>query len=393
MIKKLHQTGRKNSIVGRSKSQPSANLKSAEPSLINKPLPKLQPKQKIAWSRKRKVMTACLIILLIVCGSGAWYGSRIIGDIDKVLHGNLFSDVGALFSNTRLKGENQGRVNILLAGDSADDPNHAGPDLTDSIMVISIDTKNHTGFMLSIPRDLWVNIPNWSYHKINAANEVTSFSQAGYPNGGMGQLEEIVQTDLGIPIDYYVLSDYSSFEEAVNAVGGISIDIQSPDPRGLYDSFTGVNLPNGWVTLNGLQALALARARGDNSAGDISYGFPQSDYDRTEHQRQMLVAVAQKAKTAGFIANPIKVTRLFDAFGNNIQTDLNLQDVLRFIHITKGMNIANLKSLTYSDSGTGALLTGYTDPASGEEALIPIAGINNFSQLQQYYQTLTASDP
>jgi LCP family protein required for cell wall assembly len=244
--------------------------------------------------------------------------------------------------------------------------------------------------MLSIPRDLWVNIPNWSYQKINAANETTSFSQAGYPNGGMGQLEEIVQTDLGIPIDYYVLLDYSSFEEAVNAVGGISINIQSSDPRGLYDSFTGVNLPNGRVTLNGLQALALARARGDNGAGDISYGFPQSDYDRTEHQRQMLIAVAQKAKTAGFIANPIKVTRLFDAFGNNIQTDLNLQDVLRFIHITKGMNVANLKSLTYSDSGTGALLTGYTDPASGEEALIPIAGINNFSQLQQYYQTLTS---
>lgn len=344
------------------------------------------------WSRKRKVITSILVILIIIGGLGGWYGSRIIGDIDKVLHGNLVSDVQALFSSTRLKGENQGRVNILIAGDSADDPNHAGADLTDSIMVVSIDTKNHTGFMLSIPRDLWVYIPNWSYQKINAANEVTGFSQSGYPSSGMGQLEEIVQTNLGIPIDYYILLNYTSFEAAVNAVGGISINIQSQDPRGLYDSFTKIDLPNGWATLNGVQALALARARGDNGAGDISYGFPQSDFDRTQHQRQMLVALAQKAKTAGVLANPIKVTRLFDAFGNNIQTDLNLQDVLRLNQITKGMNIANLQSLAYSDSGSNPLLTSYTDPSSGEEALVPTAGIDNFSQLQQYYLSLTGNN-
>src|SRR5487761_1095525 len=97
------------------------------------------PKQK-KWTLKRKALTSTLVILLIGFGIGSWYGARILGSLDNVFHGNVFSDVHALFSNTTLKGENQGRVNILLAGDSSDDPGHSGADLTDSIMIVSIDT-------------------------------------------------------------------------------------------------------------------------------------------------------------------------------------------------------------------------------------------------------------
>jgi anionic cell wall polymer biosynthesis LytR-Cps2A-Psr (LCP) family protein len=193
-------------LVNKPRKKPTNNLKQV--SLLNKPISTIAPQPKKGWSRKRKILTPFLIIVLIGVVFGIWYGSRIIGDVDKVFHGNLISDTKALFVTTKLKGENQGRVNILLAGDSADDPNHAGADLTDSIMLISIDTTNHTGFMLSIPRDLWVHIPGGtaifgqSHQKINAANDVTSFNQAGYPSGGMGLLEKIVQTDLGIPVDY-----------------------------------------------------------------------------------------------------------------------------------------------------------------------------------------------
>jgi LCP family protein required for cell wall assembly len=364
------------------------------PPIIPKTTKELHKREiKSRWSRKRKVTLSILAILFIGFGVGTWYGSRLIGNLDKVFHGNVISDAKAIFSNTKLNGENTGRVNILLAGDSADDPNHAGADLTDSIMILSINTKNHTGFMLSVPRDLWVEVPGMSDQKINAANDMTNFSQPGYPSGGMGQLQEIVQTDLGIPIDYYALIDYSAFKDAVDAVNGITVDIQSPDPRGLYDAYTNLKLPNGEVTLDGQQALDLARARGDDADGDVSYGFPQSDYNRTQHQRQMLVALGQKAGTVGVLANPIKVTRLFDAFGDNVQTNLNLQDALRFVQITKAMNVSKLQSLTYTDSGTNPLLTPYTDPSSGAEALAPSAGVDDFSQLQQYYQQLTSSNP
>jgi LCP family protein required for cell wall assembly len=357
-------------------------------------------KIKKKWSRRKKVLVVILFIFIAFFGVGGYYGSRIVGNIDKVFHGNIFSDARALFSSTTLKGQNTGRINILLAGDSSDDPGHSGADLTDSILIASIDTQNHSVFLLSIPRDLWVYVPGLkSYQKINAANDVTNFSQPGYPSGGMGQLQQIIQTDLGIPIDYYALMDYGAFRDSVNAVGGVTINIQSSDPRGLYDpdyDYTDhqkfVDLSNGEHTLNGEQALDLARARGEAYG---SYGFADSDFQRTKDQRELFIAIAEKAKSLGIITNPDKVSNLFNAFGNNVETNLSLPDVLALVQLTKGTNPADAKSYSFSSTLTGGanpVLTDYTSPG-GEEAIIPTAGIGNFAALTQYYEQLTSSNP
>jgi LCP family protein required for cell wall assembly len=349
----------------------------------------IRTKSSHRWKRRLLRTSFALVIVMLV--TGGWLGSRLLGNVDKVFHGSLISDVHALSSTTKLSGESTGRVNILLAGDSADDPGHQGADLTDSIMVVSIDTQNHTGFMLSIPRDTWVDIPGVGHSKINAANDQTNFSSPGYPNGGMGQLQQIITTDFGIPINYYGLIDYAAFKDAVDAVGGITVNIQSSDPRGLYDAYTHLKLANGEDSLTGQQALDLARARGDDGAGDISYGFPQSDYDRTEHQRQMLSALEQKATTIGVLSDPLKLGQLFNALGNNVQTNFNLADVLRAAQITKGMSVSSFSSLTLGDDGTNPLLKDYTAP-DGEEALIPAAGLDDYNQIQQYYQELASGN-
>jgi LCP family protein required for cell wall assembly len=385
------------------KTSPSRSKKGAKtqlPSLLNTTIPGVtskkpevdKPRKKL--TKKKIIKRSLLVILLALIGVGSFLGVRGINTIDKVFHGNVISDVKAAFSDTPLKGESTGRVNILLAGDSTDQAGHGGANLTDSILLLSIDTDNHTAFLLSIPRDLWVDIPGEGWEKINAANDDLGTNFAGYPQNGMGQLEHIVATDLGIPIDYYALSDYSAFEDAVDAVGGVSVDIQSPDPRGLYDPNVDLNLPNGEVALNGQEALNLARARGD---GYGSYGFPDSDFDRTEHQRQIFTAVATKAKTLGVLSNPVKISDLFNSIGNNVETNMSLQNVLRLVQITKGINLSDLKSYTYCSATvtdcTNPIITSYTDPASGEEALIPTAGIGEYGQLQQYYQQLTSTNP
>ena len=346
-----------------------------------------KPKSKI-----RRVLKPALIGLMVaVLGFGIWFGTSIIGSINKVFHGNVFSDAHALISGAPLK-ESGGRINILLAGDSADDPNHQGASLADSIMVISYSPSSKSGFILSVPRDLWVNIPSMGHQKINAANDVANFSAPGLPSGGMGQLQQIVQNDLGIPIDYEALIDYTAFKDAVNTVGGITIDIQSPDPRGIYDAYTHLKLPNGEVTLSGQEALDLARARGDNIAGDISYGLPNSDFDRTEHQRQMLEALFKKALSVGVLSNPIKIASLFSSFSNNVQTNLSLGSVISLIHLTGGLNLSRLQSVTYSYGGSNALLTNYLAP-NGQEALIPAPGVDDFTQIKAYYQQLTSANP
>lgn len=346
-------------------------------------------------SKKKVFLRSVLTCLLVLCLIGGYIGYRGLHTVNSVFHGNIISDATAAFNETPLKGETNGRVNILLAGDSVDDPDHGGATLTDSILLLSIDTQKHTAFLLSIPRDLWVYIPRLSsYQKINTANTVTNFNAAGYPSGGMGELEQVVQTQLGIPIDYYGLMDYGAFKDSVDAVGGVTITIQSPDPRGLYDPYTNLKLPNGPVTLTGQQALNLARARGD---GPGAYGFPDSDFDRTAHQRQLFLAVSAKAKSLGVLANPVRISDLFNALGNNFQTDLNFQNVLRLIQITKNINLNDIQSYAFSStiSSTSAnpILKNYIDPASGEEALIPSSGIGDFGQLQQYYQQLISNNP
>jgi len=343
-------------------------------------------KQPKAW--KKILGSAFLVFLIASVSVGGWLGYKFIHNIDKVFGGSPFSNLEAFFGISKVRGETQGRVNILLAGDSADDPGHQGAQLTDSIMVLSIDTRNHKAFMLSIPRDLWVNIPGQGYEKINAANEVSGFSSPGLPSGGMGQLQQVVQTDLGIPIDYYALIDYSAFRDAVDAVGGINVTINSPDPRGLYDSYTNLKLSNGAQTLDGQTALNLARARCDAGAGDVCYGFPSSDFTRTQYQRQMLLALEQKASSVGVLSNPLKIANLSDAIGNNVLTNLTLSNVLRIDQLTKGINSNDIYSTTYQYGGTSPLLVG--EYVYGQDALVPAAGLDNFSQLQNYYNQLTA---
>lgn len=343
------------------------------------------------FSLKRVVLTFALIVLVI----GGWVGGKFIYDTHKVFGGSIFG----ILSTAKLKGEDTGRVNILLAGNSADDPGHDGADLTDSIMLVSIDTKDNTAFLLSIPRDLWVDIPGGGYQKINATYVVgqnDNFSASGLPNGGMGLLEQLVEQDFNIPIDYYALIDYGALRDAVNAVGGITIDIQSSDPRGLYDPSIDyatngplVKLTNGEHTLDGEQALDLARARGDAYG---SYGFEGSDFERTQNQRLMLIALKNKATTLGVLANPAKLTSLFDAIGNNVTTDLNLSDVHSLYDLIKPIGGNNIQSLSLNSADGKNLLVSYDAP-DGESALAPAAGLNDFDDIQTYIQQITSSNP
>lgn len=285
--------------------------------------------------------------------------------------------------------ENQdGRVNILVAGNSADDAGHNGGELTDSIMVLSVNTRNNTALMLSIPRDLWVSVPGEGHAKINAA----------YPAGGMDLLQQTVEENLGMTINYQVLVNYQAFQDLVNAIGGITITINSTDKRGIYDpslDYTSrtccalAKYPNGPVTLNGKQALNLARARGDAYG---SYGFPRADFDRTQHQRDMLLAIKDKASSSSVIANPFKVASLVEAVGNNVKTNLQVNEIQTLYTYMKKVDNSKIDSYninTLKGENT-TMLTGYTS-ANGQSALIPAAGIDDFSDIQaQITKILTA---
>jgi LCP family protein required for cell wall assembly len=317
-----------------------------------------------------------------------WVGFKFYKDIAHITGNKNPLSLLSVFKPVTLHNQD-GRVNILVAGNSADDPGHNGANLTDSIMVLSVNTKNNTALMLSVPRDLWVNIPGTGYSKINAA----------YPNGGMDTLQQVIESKLGLTIDYQVLVNYGAFEDLVNAVGNISINIASTDPRGIYDpslDYTSrtccalAKYPNGTATLNGKQALNLARARGD---GYGSYGYAQSDFARTMYQREMLIAVKDKASQTSVIANPFKVSGLVDAVGKNITTSLQVNEIETLYTYMKKIDDTKIDSYNINTlkGGDTTMLANYTSP-SGQSALIPAAGIDDYSEIQTQIQKILTAD-
>ncbi|MBW4062059.1 LCP family protein [Candidatus Saccharibacteria bacterium] len=345
--------------------------------LIATPEPK--PRHRI----KRGFIIVGVVLLIGIIGVGGWTAYKFVTNTNKVASGGILG----LLSATKLSGESTGRVNILLAGNSADDPGHGGAQLTDSLMVVSLDTANNTAYMLSIPRDLWVNVPGHGYEKINAV----------YPQGGMSLLEQVVSDDLGVNINYYTLVDYTAFKQAVDAVGGISVTIASTDARGIYDPNVGLDnntsplsLTNGVHVLSGETALELARARNDPTPnGNTGYGLPNGDFDRAANQRLMLVALKDKVASASTFTNPVKISELLDALGSNVKTDFTTSDLRRLVELSKTIPSTSITSVSLTTTTSGNLLASYST-TDGQDAIIPAAGVNDFSAIQSYIANLNA---
>lgn len=339
--------------------------------------PEKPPKRR---SFKRFVKRSAIVIIIAVLIFGGWLGFTFYNNVAKITGDRNPLQVLSLFIPAHLD-ETQGRVNILVAGNSVDDPGHSGATLTDSIMIISVNPKTKNAVLLSIPRDTWVNVPGFGYSKINTAyqdGQQENFNQPDYAGGGMGLLEEVVQQNFGVKANYYALVNYSAVRNAVNAVGGVTLKIDSPDPRGLYDPYTNLQLPNGQVKLNGQQALNLSRARGD---GPGSYGFPEADFNRTQYQQQILVALKDKAKGGNIFTRPIRAAKLANAVGPNVKTDMSLNQMVTVYGHTQGIGNSSIKTVTLNNYQGRDLLQSYGTP-DGQSALIPAAGFENWSQIQ-----------
>jgi LCP family protein required for cell wall assembly len=370
-------------------SNPGITAPAGLPPISPTPTPRRQPRR---FTKKRLIWTIATIITLLLLSVGGWIGYTFVHNAVKATNGNLLS----LLSNTKLKGEDTGRVNLLLAGNSADDPGHGGSQLTDSIIIASIDTKNNSAFLLSIPRDTWVNTPGYGHQRINAV----------YPEGGMDLLQKVVEADFGLTINYQVLVNYSAFKQAVDALGGITVTIQSPDTRGIYDPNIAVDtgggvlrLKNGAQTLDGQTALNLARARNDPVPPNLfkkygaAYGLPHGDFDRAANQRLMLVALKDKAASLSTLSNPLKITALLDSIGDNVKTDFTPAELRRLYELGKKIQSTGIQSISLQDSEKDInLITDYTTN-EGAQVLVPSAGLDDFSEIKRYIKQLTSNDP
>lgn len=385
--------------LGRSDiSESLRQLDDEEPKLSRKERRKQRKAQKGKPSRRRRIIKWTIIaIAVILLGIGAFLGIKAFLASQSIFKGNFFD----IIQKQALKQDANGRSNFVIFGTAEDDEGgeHGGANLTDSIMVLSVNQEKKDAYMLSIPRDLWVKYGQACLSGYEGKiNEVYScYSDDGKDEkAGAAGLQKKVGDVLGMDIQYYIHLNFTAVVEAVDAVGGVDVTINSEDPRGILDrNFDWkcgyrcyyVKYTNGQqVHLDGEHALALSRAR--NASG--GYGLPNGNFDREKNQQMIVKALREKALSAGTLTNLGKVTGLIDALGNNLRTNIETKEIQTVMSIASEIQEDSIKSLTLVDEEKPLVTTG---PVGGASAVYPVAGIFNYSAIKAYIAKTMSSDP
>jgi len=240
---------------------------------------------------------------------------------------SIIKQLGELVFNPteKLKGEDKGRINILLLGIGGE--GHSGGDLTDTIMVASIKPTTNEASLLSIPRDLYVQIPNTN--KGSKINAVKFWGDKSKEKNGIELLKQTVSEVSGLDIHYYVQLDFNGFIKIVDDLGGIDIylknDINDPAYPNFSRGYDPFYIKKGWHHLDGATALKVARSRHS----------VMGDFDRIERQQDIIKSTKQKVFEKYSRLDIFTFKKIFDSMGDNLRTDLQLKEFPRFYKITK----------------------------------------------------------
>lgn len=334
------------------------------------------------WSLRTSLVLAGLVLIL-----GGFMLFKGYLNLNKVFKGG--GNAAALDENVSpdlLRGEGDGRINVLLLGRGGE--GHEGADLTDTILLASIDPVNKKAGLVSVPRDFWVSSGGQS-SKINAvyanaknkALRTNSKDKGKAHDAGVDAIKQAVSKVLGVPVHYYTMVDFAGFKQAVDIVGGVDINVPADlaVSERLWDSTTGrpyyLNVPAGQQHFDSTKALYFTRSRKTSARGD---------FDRSERQRLFITALSQKVLSAGTYTNPVKVTQLMDAFGSHVSTDFSVGDAVRLMQISKGISGPAITSIGLADQPNVLV---HTDMISGQSVVVPKAGISDYTEIQNFIRT------
>jgi LCP family protein required for cell wall assembly len=228
---------------------------------------------------------------------------------------------------------------VLLGSDKRDDD---ATWRTDTIIVLSIDNQSNFVRLLSIPRDLWVNVPGHGYDRINTAD---LWGEVGEEGGGPELVKQTIAENLGIPVHYYVRVDFDGFIKIIDAVGGLDIDVECPLPD--------IELAPGMTRMDGEMALLFARSR-----------ITTSDFDRSNRQRKLLMALWDQGLSVDIIP---KLPALSIAMADTLQTDLPFDRIVALAY--KGLQLR--PSMIFSNSIGPWQVQNWTTP-EGASVLLPL---------------------
>lgn len=242
------------------------------------------------------------------------------------------------------------RVNILLLGLDQREDQKGMPTRSDTMILLTLDPLTKSAGMLSLPRDLWVPIPGHGENKINTSHFFGEMDQKG--NGPILAMRT-VQNLLDIPIHHYAVVDFEGFERLIDAIGGITVDVEKPIrddeyPTPDYGTMS-IYIPAGTQHMDGERALQYARSR-----------HSDSDFGRIKRQRQVLLAARNQVLRLDIIP---KLPSLLGILQQAIKTDLSPADILGLAMLAREIDGENVVSrgieadMVNDVYGDGSILT------------------------------------
>lgn len=221
------------------------------------------------------------------------------------------------------------RLDVLVLGIRGEKDVEEGGLLTDTILVASFDKDSKKTAMISIPRDLYIDVMVTAKNgkTVEVKGKINEIYEKGLANGGGIDLaEKVISKITGVYLDKTVVFDFSAFKEVVDDLGGIDIYLERPFKEATQWGYE-FSLPAGSNHLNGEQALYYVRSR-----------FSTSDFDRARRQQEVVVAIKNKALSLGVLTNPLKINSLLSSLKGNIRTDFQIWDINDILTLAGSFN-------------------------------------------------------
>jgi LCP family protein required for cell wall assembly len=290
---------------------------------------------------------------------------------------SFIKDTGTILSSVVsinrkiLKGEEDGRINILLLG--AAGKGNPGQNLTDTIMIASIDTKNKKVGLLSLPRDFYVKISGTNYF-----TKINSIYQYGISSDQeIEPINNTIEEIIGLPIHYFIVLDFNGFKKIIDDLGGINVEVK----RDIYDaSYPGPNysyqtfeIKKGLHNMDGETALKYVRERHDD---------PESDFGRAKRQQEVMQSAKNKIFSAGTFLDIFTLTKLLDDLGDNIKTDMTLEEIGSLMNLSRQLDTQNIANAVADAWKPDSILkVSHIDMDQGR-AFVLVPRVGNYSEIQ-----------
>ena len=279
--------------------------------------------------RRRPVVTVLAALLVLMLGIGAvggYYVWSVLNGLNQIERTpGLLPVRTPQTTDPTAPPENTALNFVLIGSDTRGDERGR----SDVLQLLHIPGSRDAAYLMSLPRDSWVDIPGRGKGKINWA----------YSFGGAALTVETLEQMLGVEMDHVVIIDFEGFSHVVNALGGVTLENRHASSSGGFD------FPKGEVTLDGAMALAFVRDR---------YNLPGGDFGRAERQRDVIKAVVKKLASAGTLTDPVKFRNAVASLGSQFVVDEGLtNDVIVSLGMESRTAFDTIESLVLPTSGVG----------------------------------------